>query len=63
MWEPRVATGTMICSWPGCGELILPGQPWDLGHLDGRPGVYAGPQHAACNRKTGGQRKAVSRPW
>jgi hypothetical protein len=49
---PRVATGSVICSWPGCGKPILPGQAWDLGHLDGRPGVYAGPQHASCNRKT-----------
>lgn len=63
-WAPRVATGTVICSWPGCGLPILPGEPWDLGHLDGRPGVYAGPQHASCNRKTGGRKSGeVSREW
>lgn len=52
--KPQVATGTVICSWPGCGLPILPGQAWDLGHMAGRPGVYAGPQHASCNRKTRG---------
>ena len=55
-WARVVATGTVVCSWPGCDELIEPSEPWDLGHLDGRPGVYAGPQHARCNRKTGGRK-------
>jgi ribosomal protein L32 len=58
VWAPLVATGTVICSWPGCGLPILPGQAWDLGHLGGQPGVYAGPQHASCNRKTARRRVA-----
>jgi hypothetical protein len=61
---PVVATGTVICSWPGCGEPILPGEPWDLGHSpDGR---WAGAQHARCNRKTEGRlpsRRGLSRVW
>jgi hypothetical protein len=59
-----VATGRVICSWPGCGRPILPGEPWDLGHLPN--GGWAGPQHASCNRKTTGRRvseRRVSREW
>ena len=32
---PLVASGQMRCA--RCGEVILPGTPWDLGHADGRP--------------------------
>ena len=38
-------------------RLPLKQRDWDLGHLDGRPGVYAGPQHASCNRKTAGRKE------
>ena len=68
MLAPLVATGTVRCTWPGCGRLILPGEAWDLGHADGTSGVYAGPQHASCNRKTAGRTstdsyRRTSRRW
>lgn len=44
--EPIVALGRTPCV--RCGRLILPGEPWDLGHPDEEsPG---GPEHAHCNR-------------
>lgn len=58
MLAPQVAMGVVVCSWPGCGRLIEPGELWDLGHTPA--GGYAGPQHASCNRKTGGRRVAPS---
>ena len=30
-----------------CGEPIRPGEPWDLGHVDGDRSRYAGPEHRA----------------
>jgi hypothetical protein len=60
-WEPVVAEGGVVCSGPnGCGQPILPGEPWDLGHL---PGGARTPQHARCNRKTGGKRSNPGRVW
>lgn len=50
---PLVASGQVRCA--RCGELILPGTPWDLGHTGDRTG-YHGAEHAACNRG------AASRP-
>jgi hypothetical protein len=47
--EPVVARGLTPCA--RCGELIRPGEPWDLDHLDGGVG-YRGPSHARCNRAT-----------
>ena len=44
-WAPAVARGEVEC-WR-CGELIVPGTPWDLGH---RPGRAQHPEHAKCNR-------------
>jgi hypothetical protein len=54
-WEPLVAMGTVACA--RCGQTIAPGERWDLGHADGVPGQYAGPEHAACNRATAGKRR------
>ena len=53
-WAPAVAAGTVRCA--RCGELIVPGEAWDLDHTDDRGG-YLGPSHARCNRATAG------RPW
>ena len=50
---PLVLAGRVRC-WR-CGDPILPGQPWDLGHVDGDPTRYAGPEHRACNRATSGR--------
>jgi hypothetical protein len=46
--EPIVLAGGVRC-WR-CGEYIRPGEPWDLGHVDGDKTRYAGPEHRACNR-------------
>jgi len=56
-WAPRVARGSVSCA--RCGELITPGQAWDLGHTDDRTG-WTGPEHATCNRSAGGA--SASRP-
>jgi hypothetical protein len=54
-----VATGTVACA--RCGELIAPGDRWDLGHDDENPALYAGPEHRACNRSTAA-RNGYGRP-
>ena len=46
--------GFLICVRDDCpfpNRLILPGQPWDLGHRDNSL-EYAGPEHRGCNRAT-----------
>ena len=58
MWAPIVAEGGVVCSGPnGCGQLIRPGEPWDLGHP---PGGARAPQHARCNRATARRRTVAS---
>lgn len=42
-WAPKVAAGLVSC-WR-CGQPILPGQDWDLGHSDTDRSVYQGPEH------------------
>ncbi len=49
-WVPLVATGNVAC-WR-CGELIRPDEKWHLGHVDGDPTRYAGPEHVHCNCAT-----------
>jgi hypothetical protein len=52
---PQVATGAVTC-WR-CGQLIEPGEAWDLGHDDRNPSIYRGPEHAGrCNRSAGGRK-------
>jgi hypothetical protein len=47
-WVPLVATGGVTC-WR-CGQLILKGAEWDLGHDDHDRTRYRGPEHVTCNR-------------
>jgi hypothetical protein len=49
-FRPAVERGTVRC-WR-CAQFIVPGQRWDLGHVDGDPSRYAGPEHSSCNRRT-----------
>jgi hypothetical protein len=53
---PVVAAGGVRCAY--CGEPIGPGEPWDLGHVDGDRNRYSGPEHRRCNRATSNRR-----PW
>jgi hypothetical protein len=54
---PIVNAGAAVCA--RCGEQIVPGEPWDLGHVDGgEPGQYSGPEHRRCNRAVLTHRKA-----
>lgn len=58
-YEPLVLAGGVACV--RCHDLIRPGEPWDLGHVDGDRTRYAGPEHARCNRATSG-RRAIWQP-
>jgi hypothetical protein len=60
---PRVAAGVVNCA--RCGFKILPGEPWDLGHVDGDKSRYRGPEHEDCNRNTNGKQpnRRQSRRW
>jgi hypothetical protein len=49
MLAPLVAAGCVRCA--RCGKLIRPDDEWDLGHVDGDPTRYQGPEHARCNRR------------
>jgi hypothetical protein len=40
-WARTVAIGIVACA--RCGQLISPGEPWDLGHDDYDRTVYTGP--------------------
>lgn len=66
-WAPRVEAGTVAC-WR-CGELIVPGTPWDLGHVDdvvlaSRLGLELGerrPEHQDHNRSAAASKVVVIR--
>src|SRR5262245_32336481 len=51
---PLVLAGGARC-WR-CGDAILAGQPWDLGHDDTDRTLYRGPGHRWCTRATAGRR-------
>jgi hypothetical protein len=40
-----------------CGKQIHPLQPFEMGHVDGDPTRYAGPEHRKCNRSTTSRRR------
>jgi hypothetical protein len=59
-----VEAGMVRCA--RCGRRILPGEPWDLGHVDGTDGkLYSGPEHRRCNRPTEAHKRQRyhSRQW
>jgi len=56
-FAPLVLSGEVACV--RCGDPILPGQHWHLGHRDGDPTAYAGPEHATCNMRAGRWRQLI----
>lgn len=52
-WTPLVNAGQIRCA--RCGQPIIPGTPWDLGHNDTRT-TWTGPEHARCNRAAGARK-------
>lgn len=69
--KPQVAAGGVRCARADLGQcampnpLILPGQPWDLGHPDHDRTRWSGPEHRRCNRaaaaRIGNRTRAASR--
>jgi hypothetical protein len=60
LWAIRVAAGGVNC-WR-CGNPILPGMEWDLGHSDYDRSVWMGPEHARqCNRAAAGRKAGAMR--
>ena len=64
---PLVAAGVLDCA--RCGKRIEPGEPFDLGHLDGEKTRYSGVVHSHCNRRAGAiagnakRTRLTSRQW
>ena len=49
-WGVRIAQGGVRCIRLACGQPILPGDLWDLGHPSWHNGYRYGPEHRKCNR-------------
>jgi hypothetical protein len=59
-WKSEVDAGRVKCA--RCGRPIVPGQLWDLGHIDGDSSRYAGPEHArSADCPMGGNRATAKR--
>ena len=58
-WAPKVEAGLVNCGRPTCGQPILPGQAWQLGHDDHDRSRYNGPEHRYCNESAGGRAGAA----
>jgi hypothetical protein len=56
-WQKIVDAGGVRCA--RCKRPIIPGQPWDLGHVDTDRSLYAGPEHRRCNRATAAHKRQV----
>lgn len=54
----QVQTLQAYCRW--CGLLVLPTEPWDLGHSDDRK-TWTGAEHSRCNRSAAGTKGAKLR--
>ena len=59
-WAKRIYSGEEV-NRARCGYPILPGQAWDLGHVDGDKSQYQGPEHRRCNRQTATHKAKQSR--
>ena len=59
-WAPRVERGEVCCCC-GCGTMILPGEPWHLGHDRVDPSRYLGPMLEAHNCNTSLEKKLRGR--
>lgn len=46
-WAVAVNRGGVNC-WR-CGQVIVPGSDWQLGHDDNDRTQYKGPEHRSCN--------------
>jgi hypothetical protein len=57
---PLVAAGLADCA--RCGEPILAGEPWHLGHDDYDRSRWTGPEHVRCNCGAA-NRLRTSRAW
>jgi hypothetical protein len=60
-WDREVQLGGVRCV--RCGLLIVPGEPWDLGHDDVDRSIHSGPEHRRCNRATSGRTRRTSEAW
>jgi hypothetical protein len=59
---PLVEAG--LATYPRCGKRIKPGEPWDLGHVDGtNRTVYSGAEHRKCNRQNAGAGRVSGKSW